>query len=146
MGRLYSVPISAVSLSAATAKTIVELATGTGVVANIVEVAITFNGTSATAVPVLVELIKSTATCTGTAITALGLNTAVAATTTAKHTATVEGTSPTVLQAWYVPPTSGIVIQYPLGREPAALASMFVGVRCTAPATVSCAVNVNFEE
>jgi hypothetical protein len=45
-----------------------------------------------------------------------------------------------------VPPTSGIYIQYPLGREPEVQISAFLRHRTTAGAAVNCYAGVSWEE
>src|SRR5258708_69253 len=85
----------------------------------ITEVSITFSGVSSTDVPVLVQLVEVTATsAVGTGVTpASQQDGQVTAASTAKKLPASEGTV-TVLKTYMVPPSSGIVIQYPLGREP----------------------------
>lgn len=148
MAEQYSVTASGVALAAATAKTVVELATGSTIDNAVLSLDISFNGATSTATPVLVEIITSTATGTGTAgtLNRVGQNQGRAALTTAKTNLTVEGTGPTVVWSWYVPPTSGLSYVWPLGRELAMPPSKFLGVRCTAPAAVSAACTVVVEE
>lgn len=85
----------------------------------VTEVSITFSGVSSTDVPVLVELCEVTAaSAAGTAVTpASQQDGQVAAGSAAKKLPATEGTV-TVLKTYNVPPSSGLVIQYPLGREP----------------------------
>lgn len=83
------------------------------------EVSITFSGVSSTDVPVLVQLVEVTAaSAAGTAVTpASQQDGQVTAASAAKKLPVTEGTV-TVLKTYMVPPSSGLVIQYPLGREP----------------------------
>ena len=85
----------------------------------VTEVSISFSGVSATDVPVLVEFCEVTATsAAGTSVTPASMQDGqVSAASTAKKLPASEGTV-TVLKTYNVPPSSGIVIQYPLGREP----------------------------
>lgn len=85
----------------------------------ITEVSITFSGVSSTDVPVLVQLVEVTATsAAGTGVTpASQQDGQVTAASTAKKLPASEGTV-TVLKTYMVPPSSGLVIQFPLGREP----------------------------
>lgn len=77
--------------------------------------------------PLLVELLRVTASTgiTGTSITPVKYAESVSSATslTAKHTASAEGTitSTDDVEHHYVAPTGGILVQYPLGREPAAI-------------------------
>ncbi len=61
---------------------------------------------------------------------------------------TTEVTPTTVsnIATHFVPPTSGIYIQYPLGREPEVQVSAFFRMRVTAGAAVNCYQAVSFEE
>lgn len=59
------------------------------------------------------------------------------------------GVTPTTVRNFathFVPPTSGIYIQYPLGREPEVAPSKFLRHRTTAGAAVNCYVGVSWEE
>lgn len=63
---------------------------------------------------------------------------------------TVTPTGLTVLRHWYLPPTGGVLIQYPLGREDYLLAgaTQWTGTRITTPAgvTPNCAFNITWNE
>ena len=61
---------------------------------------------------------------------------------------TTEVTQTTVvsLETHFVPPTSGIYIQWPLGREPEVQVAAFARVRLTAGASVSAYTGVVWEE
>jgi hypothetical protein len=85
----------------------------------VTEVSISFSGVSATDVPVIVQLVEVTATsAAGTSVTPASMQDGqVTAGATAKKLPATEGTV-TVLKTYDVPPSSGLVIQYPLGREP----------------------------
>lgn len=145
---LFSVVAGSTALVAATAKTVVELgAAATGGLL-LTQVGITFNGVTASAVPVTCDLTTFAATGTGTAYTPNKIShpAARAATTVAKVNDTVEPATQTVFDSFFVPSTSGLVIPYPLGREKRVAESGFFGVRLTAPAVVNYLVTVYFEE
>lgn len=105
---------------------------------------------SAAATPVKVELVRhGTAPCT--TVTALAAADVMKydpnsppslityGTSNSGYTATAEvtpATSPNSI-AHFVPPTSGIYIQYPLGREPEVALSTFARIRNTAPAAIN---------
>ena len=61
---------------------------------------------------------------------------------------TTEVTPTTVsnLETHFVPPTSGIYIQFPLGREPEIAIATFVRFRATAGASVTCFAGISWEE
>jgi hypothetical protein len=148
MAQLYSVTSGAVALTAATARTLIEIATGATIDNVWVSFDITFDGVTATAVPVKVDIISTTASGTGTTYTPVKIGNSQnrASITTAEIATTVEGSTPTVLLSWYVPPTSGFSYQWPLGRELGQTVSKFFGIRCTAPAGVNAIANLLFEE
>ena len=149
MARRYVVTVSAMALVAATNKGLVELATPSTVAkVCVVEWALTCDGVTATNVPILAEWIQTTATGTGSAFTPLQLGgAAVASITTAKTAITTIGSTPTVYFPYYVPPTSGLCIQSPLGREPIEMmASQFWTLRLNAPNNVNASGYVVFEE
>jgi hypothetical protein len=103
-----------------------------------------FDGTSATAVPVLVELFTDSGVSGGTSasitLAQMRGSTATATVTAASYSVEPTYTTLVVLKEWLIPPTSGLLLQFPLGREPegqpgSARASL--GLRVTAPATVN---------
>jgi hypothetical protein len=125
-------------------KTLMELQTAATSRAIIASWWVEFNGTTAANAPILVELVRASAGITGTTVTAVKYKDfAPAALTTVKHTASVEGTPTDVLETHYVSPTSGLILQYPLGREPEVPISGFLRLRVTA-ASGSVSANVGF--
>lgn len=120
----------------------------------VTEVSITFSGVSATDVPVLVQTCRVTAaSAAGTATTANDQkDTAIgAAATLAKFLPASEGTV-VVLKQYEVPPSSGLVIQYPLGREPevfgAGASAKGFSIRANrgSGAAINADTNIEFEE
>lgn len=117
---------------------------------NVNEIGISFNGTSSSAVPVIVRLVRvSTAPVTGATITqaATPLDPASPASLCTAYMPVAAtgafGTPPTIgaiLRTWFVPPTSGLVIQFPLGQEPDVPPTSANGlaISCAAPASVTC--------
>jgi hypothetical protein len=147
MGSIYVATVDAIALSAATAKTIIELATPATIRATLVQWWVEFDGTVASNTPVKVEVARITASGTGTAYTAKKYSDfAPAALVTVEHTSTAEPTYGDVLEIHRIPPTSGIFIQYPLGREIQIPVSGFLGIRCTAAQTVNVTVGTVWEE
>jgi len=139
----YALTVDGIALAAATPKTIAEIGTASSSRATIIHVGVTFDGVVAANTPVLVELRRASAGVT-TATTLAGdrqdLSTGTAASTT-KHSTTVEGGGTLSGGEMYrVPPTSGLILQYPLGRELIVPVSAFWRIRCTAAQ----AVNVTF--
>lgn len=147
MAEQYVATVDAIALAAATAKTAMELITGASTRGIITSWWVEFDGVTAANVPVKVELTRASAGITGTSITAVKYKDyAPAAITTVKHTATVEGTVTDVLEIHRVPPTSGILIMYPLGREVEVPVSSFLRLRLTAAQVVNATVGFAWEE
>lgn len=143
----YAVTTGAVALTAATAKTVVEVTTTANVPCEWISVDIMFDGVTATAVPVRVDFCTYAATGTGTAYTPKRLGQAVGSpASTVKINDTVEPTTPVILFSWYISPTSGLLYQWPLGRELFHNVSTIQGIRLTAPAGVNAIVNLGIEE
>lgn len=148
--------ITEIALTAATVKTVLQVVTPSTQDITIVSWSISFDGTSATAEPVLVSLIDTT----GTAATVTSYtpdaysdpnapaSLCVGGTTSTGINASGEGTLTTtrVLDVLEVPPTSGVVIQYPLGREPGVVVSHHLRLRALAAANVNCVATIVWEE
>lgn len=145
---LYWVSVDAVALTAATAKSLLELGTSATERAKIVEWWVDFDGVSATAVPVKVEVGRFSAAVT-TATTASekfdpadGANTAVA-----KHSTTTEGAGTADdIMFKRVPPTSGFHYIAPQGRELTLAVSTFWRLRLTAAAGVNATAGLIWDE
>lgn len=147
----------AVALAAGTAKTCLMLIAPSTISGQLIEASVTFDGVTATNVPVLIELVKSsnatnsTPGTNNTSVTPVQTRgdgntsgTGLAALFTAFAASTSEPTVLTVAKRWLVPPTSGIVYQLPLGRETAVIPSSGLGLRLTAPAAVNARCNLEF--
>jgi hypothetical protein len=139
-----------VALTAATAKTILSVINAANGLIRLCELGVSFDGISATAEPVTVELCSSTEAGAGTAtshtiVQFRGPTRTVQA--TAKRNFSAEPTVLTVIKRWLVHPQSGIVVQFPLGREPEQVTTAdALVIRCTAPATVNVQAYMEFEE
>jgi hypothetical protein len=130
----YTARSGSLALTAATARTVCRVASTSAIGFQLVEYAVFFDGTSATAVPVLVELFTDDGVSGGTSasITPRQVRGATAAATVTAASYSVEPTYTNllVLKDPLVPPTSGVIVQAPLGRGG-------IGLRVTAPATVN---------
>lgn len=137
-----------IALSAATAKTVVQVVAATNHRVKILGWGVFFDGTSTTAEPVQVRLLRQTTAGTMSALTPTKRDDSIAETllTTAQHTATAEPTAGDLLEAVEVHPQQSFMIMYPLGSEPIIGGGDRVGIECTAPATVNVRAQVLFEE
>ncbi|MFI6299538.1 hypothetical protein ACIBEJ_48645 [Nonomuraea sp. NPDC050790] len=139
-----------VALVAATAKTVLNVVAATGSGLKVVELSVTFDGTSVTAEPVTVELTRSTQATAGTSTATTpaqvsGASRAALASGARAYTA--EPTVVSVVKRWLVHPQAGLVLQFPLGREPQQnTAGQAMGLRCTAPAGVNCQAYMEWTE
>lgn len=147
---------TATALVAATAKTLVNLITGTRSL-TLVELSIGFDGTTSTNTPVLVELCGSTQATAGTpgsspAPTPIRPAGGDASIFTAAVDYTAEPTVLTPTKHWLLTPNGGLlVIQFPLGREywtttAAASAAKGLALRATAPQAVNARAYMEAEE
>jgi hypothetical protein len=140
----------AVALVAATAKTILNVINGSNSLIRVTEFSVSFDGTSSTAVPVLVELCSSTQATAGTSsaqspVQLRGATRTVQASGARNYSA--EPTTLTVIKRWLVHPQSGLTVQFPLGREPEQVTTADgLCLRLTAPANVNVHGYLEFEE
>lgn len=113
-------------------RTAIRLAPTSAVDMQLLEFGVSFDGTTATNTPILIKLTQSASITGGSAssITVHSMRDSAASVSVTANTYTAEPayTSQNTLKQWYVPPTSGIVIQFPLGREPQRLAASNVGL------------------
>lgn len=147
---LYSFSVDAVALVAATAKSVLELGSPSTDRAKIKEWWVEFDGISASAVPVKIEVGRfSAAVTTATTGTPTKYDPAEgAAGCVVKHSTSTEGagTAEAGLFIHRVSPTSGIYVQYPLGQELVLAVSTFFRVRLTAAAIVNATAGITWEE
>ena len=153
---------AAVAITTGTAiKTHIQLATNTATPAiRVVEWWTEFNGATA-ATPIVVELIRHTGGPQTTLIayvagdiakvndpnapaSSIQLGTALSG--FSNTTTEVTPTTAVSLETHFVPPTSGIYVQFPLGREPEVQIAAFSRVRTTAGVAVLAYCGVMWEE
>lgn len=148
---IYSVSVDGIALSAATAKTILEI--GTPSTTGMVPFTwwVEFDGTTSTNTPVKVEIGRfSSGVTTATTITPSRVNDgnrALASQCTVKHTTTTEGAgTASDVEIHRVPPTSGLIWQESLGMEWVLGASAFWRIRCTAAQAVNVTFGIRWTE
>jgi hypothetical protein len=138
----YSAEVgAAVALSAGVAKTVLSVIAPAQFGVDLIKYRIGFDGVTASAVPVLVELVTWTTDGTGTSGTVVQVyGRSITAGFTTKYNYSAEPTTPTLVDRFSLTPNGGtIVYDFPLGTSPDTAVSNLIGIRCTAPA----AVNVN---
>lgn len=131
-------------------KTMIEIATPSTNAALVYHFGISFDGVSASATPVLVELKRATASITGSSLTPAQLSTdgPSTANVTAKHTGTAGSATNlgNTLYQWAIPPTTGYEEFFPDNRLITVAASSFLRVNVTAGATVNATVFLAWQE
>jgi hypothetical protein len=151
MGRFVA---TAEAIASGTAlKTILQIAAGSGGSRPKVKaISITMDSTSATATPVLVRLQRQTTAGTGGSTVTPVLVEQADGTPNATAlkgpagTWTGEPTAGDIVETWYVPPTSGLVLQYPLGDEIVVANSGRIAIVVTAGAAVNVTASIRWEE
>lgn len=147
----YGINSGVVALSGTTAKTLAQVINASNGLVRITEATVSTDGVTASAVPALLEMVKSTQATAGTAggstITQIrGPTRTVQA--TAGYAYSAEPTVLTAVKSYYVPQYNGLlVLQFPLGREPEQVTSAnAMGFKLTPTATVNVRCNLEFEE
>lgn len=137
-----------VALSAATAKTVIQITAPANHRVAVLGWGIFFDGTSVTAEPVQVRLLRQTTAGTMSALTPVALDGSVGETiqTSAQHTASAEPTAGNVVDVIECHPQQGYEVIYPLGQEVILQGAGRVGIEVTAPATVNARAKIRFEE
>ena len=149
MPQIYVVQTGSVALVAATAKTVLGLATPSTQDAQLIKVRFSFDGSISTGANVKVELLTWTADGTGTSITPFlyGENQQKAALSTAKGAYSAEPTSITVRDVFWLPPNVAPYSEYdPLGQELELPESKFYGWRLTSPSANNVAITAWIKE
>ena len=148
MSDLFGVAATAaVALTAATARTVVQIATPANIRAKVLGWGVAFDGVSATAVPVRVRLLRQTSAGTMSSLTPTKTTTrAETLLVTAQHTATVEPTAGDIIDTLNVHPQQGYEVRCTPGQEHVVGGGGWIGIECTAPATVNVIAKIFFEE
>jgi hypothetical protein len=136
-----------IALSAATAKTVIQIAAPANQRVIVKEWGVFFDGVDPLAQPVQVELAKQSTAGTMSSLTPAKITPgSETVQTTASHTATAEPTESAVLDTVEVHPQSGYEKIFPLGEEIIVAGGERLGIVCTAPAAVNVRAKIKFEE
>ena len=137
-----------VSLTAATAKTVVGVLGASTDTIGLVRIKVSFASATATDAPAIVEVGIISALGTSTAFTPVQWSgSPVASTATAGYNHTVEPTYARVLDSFYVPVFNGTYGEWtPLGFEAAAAVSQGFAIRVTSPAAATCLASILYGE
>ena len=142
------VQVAEEALAAATAETVIQLVAAANHRVKVLRWGVFFDGTSVTAEPVQVRLVRQTDAGTASALTPVKLDDSLAETlqTTAQQDFTAEPTAGDVVDVVEVHPQSGYEVIYPLGQEVIIGGGDRLGIECTAPDAVNVRAKIVFEE
>jgi hypothetical protein len=145
-GNVYSVVTA--SQAASAAETMWQLLAPSDADVKLIEFGISFDGVTASAVPVDVDLLRQSTAGTASGATEVEWRTTGPAARVAATTVfTAEPTAADILASWQVTPNGGLlVVQYPLGREPVIVASERLALRVTPAAAVNITAYAVWEE
>ena len=137
-----------IALTAATAKTVLQLVAAANHRVKLLSWGIYFDGVTAAAEPVQIRLLRQTTAGTMSALTPVKRDDSIGETlqTTAQHTATAEPTAGDVLEVKEIHPQMGYEKLYPFGGELIVGGGDRLGIEVTAPAGVNCRAEMAFEE
>lgn len=154
-GRLYVVRSgtsatnsTAVSLSAATVKTVVGVLGTANDTISLKRVRVSFPSVTATDVPALVEVGIITAAGTSTAFTPVQIvGSTLASSASAGYNHTVEPTYNRIFESTYVPVNNGVMEWwFPLGEEPQCDPSQGLAMRITSPSATTVYASLIYSE
>lgn len=145
---LASAVTAEVALSAATAKTVLQITAPANHRVKVLGWAVAFDGVSTTEAPVVVTINRQSTAGTMTSLTPRPLDDSLSETiqATAQHTATVEPTTGNQVDGMNVHPQGGYQVMFPLGQEIIVGGGNRLGLICTAPAAVNVIAKFFFEE
>lgn len=137
-----------IALSAATAKTVVQIVAPTNHRVRVKRWGVYFDGVSVTEAPVVVQFLRQTTAGTMSSLTPVKKDDSLAETlqVTAQHTATSEPTAGDVLEQVNVHPQHFYENVYPPGDEVIVGGGDRIAIKCTAPAAVNVIGKIEFEE
>lgn len=137
-----------IALSAAAAKTILQLKAASNHRVKVLAYGVYFDGISSSAEPVVVRILRQTTAGTMTSLTLVKNDESTDETlqTTGQHTATAEPTAGDILKRVEVHPQTGYEYIAPYGQEDLIKGGNYWGIECTAPAVVNVIAWARFEE
>jgi hypothetical protein len=138
-GLVCSATTAEIALAAATAKTVLQVTAPTNQRLLLKRWGVFFDGTSSTAEPVQVRLLRQTTAGTMSTTTPVLLSAgSETVQATAQNTATVEPTAGNVLDVAEVHPQSGFEVIIPFDQIIEIPGGTRIGIEVTAPAVVNC--------
>ena len=136
-----------IALAAGTAKTVLQVIAPTNQRLRVRRYSVAFDGTSATAEPVQIRVLRQSTAGTMSSLTPVKLSAgSETVQATAQHTATAEPTAGDVLDAFECHPQSGFDVVLPADMPIEIPGGGRLGIECTAPAVVNVRAKIWFEE
>lgn len=138
-----------VALAAATAKTVLQVAAPTSQRVAVKGLSVSFDGTSGSAEPVLVELCRQSGATTGSSGATVAKRDPAFPTvqsTAVKNITAAAETTDEVVEQWEIHPQAGADFAFSLDEEVIIAGGGKIGVRCTAPAAVNVVAKLQCEE
>jgi len=148
MGQIVHATQADIALSAATAKTVIQVVAAANHGVKIASWSVFFEGVAPTNESVAVRLLRQTTSGTMTSLTLRKNDDSNGDTidTTAQHTATAEPSAGDVLKQIRVHPQTGYEEQLPFGQEYVVGAGDRIGIECTAPDANQVTANIRIIE
>lgn len=138
---------AAVALTAATARTVVQVAVPANKRMKCLGWAVYFDGTSSVNVPVRVRLLRQSSAGTMSALTITKATPrAESFLCTASHSATAEPSLSEIIDVALVHPQQGYEVKFTPGQELVVGGGERLGIECTAPQAVNATAKLLFEE
>lgn len=138
---------SAIALAAGVAKTVMQLTAPANVIDVVHGIDVTFDGTSSSAVPTIIKIVRQTTAGTMTAQAPKKTkDTSTALGSTGAINATAEPTEGDVLLTFHVHPQAGVLMPLPLENEIEVPGGQRLGIVVIAPAAVNCLPSMKIEE
>lgn len=147
-GLLFRATPGDVSLSAATAKTVLQIIAPTNQRVLIRSLRVTFAGTNPVAAPATVRVLRQTTAGTVTSLTLVKDNNSDDETiqSTAGYNATAEPTASDVLETYRCHTQSGLIIDFPWNSPLIAKGGSRIGIEITSAEAVTCNICAKCEE
>ena len=147
MADYYTAVSDATALAAATAKTVLQIATPSTIRARVRELQISFDGVTSANPAGLVEIVRQTTAGTMSAVTPNPLDSAAPASlATASRAATVEPTTTVTVREFRITPFAGLLVfQFVDDKDQIVVPiSGFLGIRCTFAQIVNVNASLTF--
>jgi len=139
---------AAVALTAATAKTVLQILAAANIRVAVQAITVSFDGNSNTAVPVIIQVMRQSTAGTMTARTITPKDDGVSSTIQASgsENASAEPTAGAIILNYHIHPQAGAQYPLPLPGEIILAGGGRLGIKVTAPAGVNCLANIEMEE